>query len=94
MIILIQNTIYLQGKSHRVAFDQMQKLYLPMLTANLKYLTLLQFINIKYIPPMVIYNEYFVSPDIFILLRVVAFYLHGIVYQVFIFSDVHKYSHY
>ncbi|XP_012223835.1 peroxisomal membrane protein 2 [Linepithema humile] len=41
-----------EGKSHRIACNQMQKLYLPMLMANLKYLTLLQFINIKYIPPM------------------------------------------
>lgn len=41
-----------EGKSHRMASIQMQKLYLPTLTANLKYLTLLQFINIKYVPPM------------------------------------------
>ncbi|KAH0954700.1 hypothetical protein HN011_006847 [Eciton burchellii] len=41
-----------EGKPHRVAYAQMQKLYLPMLIANLKYLTLLQYINIKYIPPM------------------------------------------
>ncbi|XP_029165313.1 peroxisomal membrane protein 2 [Nylanderia fulva] len=41
-----------EGKSHRMATIQMQKLYLPMLTANLKYLTLFQFINIKYVPPM------------------------------------------
>ncbi|XP_072747657.1 PXMP2/4 family protein 3 [Anoplolepis gracilipes] len=41
-----------EGKSHRMASDQMQKLYLPTLKANLKYLTLFQYINIKYVPPM------------------------------------------
>ncbi|EZA49320.1 hypothetical protein DMN91_000259 [Ooceraea biroi] len=41
-----------EGKPHRLAHAQMQKLYLPMLIANLKYLTLLQYINIKYVPPM------------------------------------------
>ncbi|KAL6427035.1 hypothetical protein ACFW04_009311 [Cataglyphis niger] len=41
-----------EGNSHRVASIQMQKLYLPTLIANLKYLTLFQYINIKYVPPM------------------------------------------
>lgn len=45
--------IYLQGKSHSTACGQVQKLYQPLLIANLKYLTLLQYINIKYVPPMV-----------------------------------------
>ncbi|XP_020291249.1 PXMP2/4 family protein 3 [Pseudomyrmex gracilis] len=41
-----------EGKSHQVARAQMEKLYLPLLIANLKYLTLYQFINIKFVPPM------------------------------------------
>ncbi|KAL0124950.1 hypothetical protein PUN28_006665 [Cardiocondyla obscurior] len=41
-----------EGKPHQVAYSQMQKLYFPMLMANLKYLTLFHFINIKFIPPM------------------------------------------
>ncbi|XP_011873851.1 PREDICTED: PXMP2/4 family protein 3 [Vollenhovia emeryi] len=41
-----------EGKSHNVACVQMQRLYLPTLMANLKYLTLFHYINIKYVPPM------------------------------------------
>ncbi|XP_003489502.1 peroxisomal membrane protein 2 [Bombus vancouverensis nearcticus] len=41
-----------EGSSHDDALKQMKKLYLPVLTANLKYLTLLQFINLKYVPPI------------------------------------------
>ncbi|GAB1861406.1 PXMP2/4 family protein 3 [Camponotus japonicus] len=41
-----------EGKSHQTATNQMRKLYLPTLLANLKYLTLFQYINIKFIPPM------------------------------------------
>ncbi|XP_077280747.1 PXMP2/4 family protein 3 [Temnothorax americanus] len=41
-----------EGKPHQVACAQMQRLYLPALMANLKYLTLFHFINIKYVPPM------------------------------------------
>lgn len=41
-----------EGKPHRVACAQMQRLYLPALMANLKYLTLFHYINIKYVPPM------------------------------------------
>ncbi|XP_011694926.1 PREDICTED: PXMP2/4 family protein 3 isoform X2 [Wasmannia auropunctata] len=41
-----------EGKPHRVACVQMQRLYLPTLMANLKYLTLFHYINIKYVPPM------------------------------------------
>ncbi|XP_029680796.1 peroxisomal membrane protein 2 [Formica exsecta] len=41
-----------EGNSHRAAIIQMQKLYLPTLRDNLKYLTLFQYINIKYVPPM------------------------------------------
>ncbi|CAL1688762.1 unnamed protein product [Lasius platythorax] len=65
-ILLIERLIYMpcfqalalymlaifEGKPHRVASSQMQKLYLPTLMANLKYLTLFQYINIKYVPPM------------------------------------------
>ncbi|KAG5310944.1 PX24C protein, partial [Acromyrmex insinuator] len=41
-----------EGKTHQVAYTQMQKLYLPTLRANLKYLTLFHYINIRYVPPM------------------------------------------
>ncbi|XP_011645170.1 PXMP2/4 family protein 3 [Pogonomyrmex barbatus] len=41
-----------EGKPHKVAYIQMQKLYLPTLMANLKYLTLFHYINVKYVPPM------------------------------------------
>lgn len=41
-----------EGKTHQVACTQMQRLYLPTLRANLQYLTLFHFINIKYVPPM------------------------------------------
>ncbi|KAH0561723.1 peroxisomal membrane protein 2 [Cotesia glomerata] len=41
-----------EGKSHQQASTNLQRLYWPVLSANLKYLTLLQFINIRYVPPM------------------------------------------
>ncbi|XP_053987980.1 peroxisomal membrane protein 2 [Hylaeus volcanicus] len=41
-----------EGSTHKTASKKMQKLYWPVLSANLKYLTLLQYINLKYVPPM------------------------------------------
>ncbi|XP_033224964.1 peroxisomal membrane protein 2 [Belonocnema kinseyi] len=41
-----------EGKSHEASRDQLKKLYWPTLTANLKYLTLLQYINIRFVPPV------------------------------------------
>ncbi|EFN88336.1 PXMP2/4 family protein 3 [Harpegnathos saltator] len=41
-----------EGKSHKEACKQTEKLYLPMVISNLRYLTLWQFLNIKYVPPM------------------------------------------
>jgi peroxisomal membrane protein 2 len=41
-----------EGKPHKVAYGQMRKLYLPTLMANMKYLTLIHYINMKYVPPM------------------------------------------
>ncbi|XP_046750993.1 PXMP2/4 family protein 3 [Diprion similis] len=41
-----------EGKTHETSYSQLAKLYLPVLTANLKYLTLFQFINITFVPPM------------------------------------------
>ncbi|XP_020706588.1 PXMP2/4 family protein 3 [Athalia rosae] len=41
-----------EGKSHEASYAQLEKLYQPVLLANLKYLTLFQFINIKFVPPM------------------------------------------
>jgi len=65
-ILLIERLVYMpcfqalalyllaifEGKPHQVACAQMQRLYLPTLMANLKYLTLFHYINIKYVPPM------------------------------------------
>ncbi|XP_076386740.1 PXMP2/4 family protein 3 isoform X1 [Megachile rotundata] len=44
--------ILLQGNTHNDAYKQLKKLYLPVLTANLKYLTVLQYLNLKYVPPL------------------------------------------
>ncbi|XP_033321734.2 peroxisomal membrane protein 2 [Megalopta genalis] len=41
-----------EGNASKDAVKQMKRLYWPVLSANLKYLTLLQFINIKYVPPV------------------------------------------
>lgn len=41
-----------EGKSHEVSQEQLKKLYWPTLVANLKYLTLLQYINIRFVPPV------------------------------------------
>ncbi|PBC33662.1 peroxisomal membrane protein 2 [Apis cerana] len=41
-----------EGNTHKDACKQMKSLYWPVITANLKYLTLLQFINLKYVPPI------------------------------------------
>ncbi|XP_076232323.1 peroxisomal membrane protein 2 [Calliopsis andreniformis] len=41
-----------EGNTHNDACKQMKKLYWPILTANLRYLTLLQYINFKYVPPV------------------------------------------
>ncbi|KAF7989007.1 hypothetical protein HCN44_007317 [Aphidius gifuensis] len=65
-ILLIERLIYtplfqslslymlsiLEGKTHDDSYSNLKKMYLPILMANWKYLTLLQFINIKYVPPM------------------------------------------
>ncbi|KAI4501836.1 hypothetical protein M0802_003171 [Mischocyttarus mexicanus] len=40
----------LEGKSHKASKEQLNKLYWPVLLTNLKYLTLLQYINVKYVP--------------------------------------------
>ncbi|XP_066599902.1 PXMP2/4 family protein 3 [Prorops nasuta] len=41
-----------EGKTHAAASEQLKKLYLPVLAANLEIITLLQYINIKFVPPM------------------------------------------
>ncbi|XP_043281928.1 peroxisomal membrane protein 2 [Venturia canescens] len=65
-ILLIERTIYtpcyqafalymlarFEGKSHENSMKNLHELYWPILEANLKYLTLLQFINIRYVPPV------------------------------------------
>ena len=42
----------LEGNTHNDACKQMKKLYWPILGANLRYLTLLQYINMRYVPPV------------------------------------------
>ncbi|KAG7188161.1 hypothetical protein KM043_013379 [Ampulex compressa] len=41
-----------EGNSPKEASKQTRKLYLPVLLANLRYLTILQYINFKFVPPM------------------------------------------
>lgn len=42
-----------EGNNHDFAFKNLCKLYWPLLTTNWKYLSLLVFINVKFVPPMV-----------------------------------------
>lgn len=42
-----------EGKTHIVAIKQLKALYLPVLQANWKWLTLFQVINLAFVPPMV-----------------------------------------
>uniref|UniRef100_A0A6M2DDT3 Putative conserved plasma membrane protein n=1 Tax=Xenopsylla cheopis TaxID=163159 RepID=A0A6M2DDT3_XENCH len=41
-----------EGKSHSLAYNQLMHLFWPVLQANWRYLSLLVFINIKFVPPM------------------------------------------
>ncbi|KAG6449440.1 PXMP2/4 family protein 3 [Manduca sexta] len=41
-----------EGKNHKAAVKQLYALYLPILEANWKWLTLFQVINLAFIPPM------------------------------------------
>lgn len=41
-----------EGNNHDFAFKNLCKLYWPLLTTNWKYLSLLVFINVKFVPPM------------------------------------------
>ncbi|XP_034182380.1 peroxisomal membrane protein 2 [Osmia lignaria lignaria] len=41
-----------EGNTYEDSYKQLKKLYLPVLTANLKYITLLQYLNLKYVPPL------------------------------------------
>lgn len=43
----------LEGKSHNAAINQLMILYIPMLLAVWKYLTVVQIINFTVVPPMV-----------------------------------------
>lgn len=42
-----------EGNNHDFAFKNLCKLYWPLLTTNWKYLSLLVFINVRFVPPMV-----------------------------------------
>lgn len=41
-----------EGKSHKASKEQLKKLYWSVFVTNLKYLTLFQYINLKYVPAM------------------------------------------
>uniref|UniRef100_A0A2A4JBY0 Peroxisomal membrane protein 2 n=1 Tax=Heliothis virescens TaxID=7102 RepID=A0A2A4JBY0_HELVI len=41
-----------EGKNHKAALKQLLALYLPILEANWKWLTLFQVINLAFVPPM------------------------------------------
>lgn len=41
-----------EGKNHAAAVKQLMALYLPVLQANWKWLTLFQIINLAFVPPM------------------------------------------
>lgn len=44
---------FYQGKSHKEACKERDELYWTLLKANLHVITLVQFINLKYVHPMV-----------------------------------------
>lgn len=44
--------IYLQGKSHATALKNLETLYWPVLRTNWQYLSLLVYLNIAFVPPM------------------------------------------
>lgn len=50
---LIESIPLKQGKSHDAAVKNLLQLYWPVLKANWSYLSLLVFINIKFVPPIV-----------------------------------------
>lgn len=45
-----------EGKNHNEATQNLMKLYIPVLTANWKYLSLFTLINFTVVPPMVNYK--------------------------------------
>lgn len=50
---------FLQGKSQDVALQNLYALYWPVLKANWTYLSLLVFINIRFVPPIVTHLLFF-----------------------------------
>lgn len=46
-----------EGKNHNEATQNLMKLYIPVLTANWKYLSLFTLINFTVVPPMVNYSK-------------------------------------
>lgn len=54
----------LEGKNHEKAVNQLFILYVPMLLAVWKYLTVIQIINFAFVPPMVSLDD---SGKVFIL---------------------------
>lgn len=46
-----------EGKNHNEATQNLMKLYIPVLTANWKYLSLFTLINFTVVPPMVSYRS-------------------------------------
>lgn len=41
-----------EGKNHKAAIKQLEALFWPILTSSWKYLTIIQFINLQFVPPM------------------------------------------
>lgn len=41
-----------EGKTHEESCKQLKKIYWPVLAANIKYLTLAHYLNIRFVPPM------------------------------------------
>jgi len=52
--ITIKNINFLQGKSHEDTMKQIYAIYWPILKANWQIVSLVQFFNVKFVPPMVI----------------------------------------
>lgn len=42
-----------EGKSHNATIKQVERTYWPIIQANWKWLTIIQFINLSFVPPMV-----------------------------------------
>lgn len=71
---------FCQGKSQDAALQNMLTLYWPVLKANWTYLSLLVFINIKFVPPIVslpiIGYQFLISIDFLSIISTIQFSFH------------------